>query len=74
MKGLKAGTRVLKVAGVIDRDRLFGEIKIVGEQACDGRGLPGKVRSWRQKAGDQEVAEGKPPVYGLLKETKCSGK
>ena len=29
MKGLKAGTSILKVAGVIDRNRLFG-----GNQDC----------------------------------------
>ena len=45
MKGLKAGTSILKVAGVIETD-YSGGIKIVGEQTCDGRGLPiRKVKS-----------------------------
>lgn len=72
MKGLKAGASIPKVAGVTDRDRLFGGNH--GERTCDGRGLPiRKVKSWETSAGDPGSGRGKLPVYGLVEDKGVQG-
>lgn len=41
----------------------------MGEQACDGRGLPiRKVKSQETSAGDPGSGRGKLPVYGLVED------